>query len=81
MMTLEEVQQMMENERINYCEAFNRRHPNRVYPICVICNQVCDCPYGNNAQPYAEGRCCSKCQGVVLKCRMGDILEERLPVD
>ena len=77
-MTLQEVQQMMESQRLAYVESFNRRHPNWVYPICCVCNQVCDDPYGHNAQPYADGRCCSNCNNITLRCRISQITEEKI---
>jgi hypothetical protein len=40
-------------------------------PKCVLCSNPCDCPFGNNAQPVKEGKCCDDCNVTkVIPARM-----------
>jgi len=51
------------------------------YPICVLCEEMCDCKYGHNPEPLKDnGRCCDKCnQTKVIPARIrNSILEEEL---
>lgn len=50
----------------------NKRFPNR--PTCVLCNEKCECPWGNNPYPLAtRGVCCGKCNTKVIMARLAGV--------
>jgi len=46
------------------------------HPICCICDKVCECQFGNNPYPLAEGRCCNRCNQHVIQARMELLFEK-----
>jgi hypothetical protein len=51
------------------------RKPN--HPICVICNKVCECQFGNNPRPLVDkGRCCNRCNQHVIEARIKILTDE-----
>lgn len=50
----------------------NKRFPDR--PTCVLCNEKCECPWGNNPYPLAtRGVCCGKCNTKVIMARLAGV--------
>ena len=44
---------------------------------CVICNNQIKDPYGHNAEPVKEGKCCEHCnQTVVIPHRLNWFMEK-----
>lgn len=37
--------------------------------VCSICNKAY-IGYGNNAEPISSGRCCDKCNDIVIAARL-----------
>jgi len=49
---------------------YDAKYPNR--PICCFCGEKTECPYGNSPAPLAsEGKCCGKCNNMVIFARIG----------
>jgi hypothetical protein len=50
---------------------------NTTNPICCFCGEKTECPYGNNPAPIAdEGKCCGKCNEMVIIARIGIVSVE-----
>jgi hypothetical protein len=48
-------------------------------PTCCLCDQKCECPYGNNPAPVAEeGVCCDECNRTkVIPARIAEMVEAK----
>jgi len=47
------------------------------HPICVICDKVCECQFGNNPRPLVDkGRCCNRCNQHVIEARIKILFEK-----